>query len=539
MPSLLLVVLLVEVTVTLVNTIGAAAINQVLWNIYLALPTETSRSAAEKKKVQKDYLAIRRELNATSSQDQFAKWAKLRRQHDKQLEQLEKIKTSYEASKASFDRTAGIIRWTATSGVKFILPWIYGKEPMFWLPSGWFPYYVEWILSFPRAPIGSVSIVSWQTACAGVVLLLADTIKAIGNIEGLNTMVTITWGTIKSLLIFFGPILLPKAINTYRTLRATNASQRLPIIPLSPPALRSLAILLSVPAILLLSIPFSSPENLFTLTNSRLQIPTDVLFARLGSLRPLTQADEVLRSKFVNIESRLLYLQYGPDVLSSCPFCDSQDPKTYFYYALPSLLAPHLFNFIVISLATSPTICSPGTARWRWIGVLSQAMIAGLDVYSTFSYNPSANKRSTSPSNIDAFFLTSHIYRSLFLSLLNIFLSTLIYLSTTNRLFALPPDPAVRIEAVARQLGIAKSKLNALGIVKNTALRDEELRQKMMEYWVSEGVLMRELMEEREVVEGVNDALSSRIKMEDMSRDADIFATNVLPLPAMEPVVVG
>ncbi|KAJ2984755.1 hypothetical protein NUW58_g5892 [Xylaria curta] len=179
MPSLLLVVLLVEVAVHFVNTIGAATINNILWNIYLALPTEAAKQAAEKNKLQKDYLAIRRDLNATSSQDQFAKWAKLRRQHDKQLEQLEKLKASHDASKAKFDRTAGIIRWSATSGVKFVLPWIYGTEPMFWLPSGWFPYYVEWILSFPRAPLGSISIVSWQTACAGAVLLFSDAIRQV------------------------------------------------------------------------------------------------------------------------------------------------------------------------------------------------------------------------------------------------------------------------------------------------------------------------------------------------------------------------
>ncbi|KAI1506538.1 CHD5 domain-containing protein [Biscogniauxia marginata] len=179
MPSLLLVVLLVELVVHLVNTIGAATINNLLWNLYLALPTQTAKQAAEKQKIQQEYLTIRRDLNTTSSQDQFARWAKLRRQHDKLLEQLEKIKSSHDASKAKFDRTAGIIRWTATSGVKFILPWIYGKQPMFWLPSGWFPYYVEWILSFPRAPLGSVSIVSWQAACTGVVILTSDTIKAI------------------------------------------------------------------------------------------------------------------------------------------------------------------------------------------------------------------------------------------------------------------------------------------------------------------------------------------------------------------------
>ena len=39
---------------------------------------------------QSEYLKVRQELNATSSQDEFAKWAKLRRQHDKLLEELEK-----------------------------------------------------------------------------------------------------------------------------------------------------------------------------------------------------------------------------------------------------------------------------------------------------------------------------------------------------------------------------------------------------------------------------------------------------------------
>lgn len=50
---------------------------------------------------------------------------------------------------------------------------------MFWLPHGWFPYYAEWIISFPRAPMGSVSVASWQLACTGVIALVADTITAV------------------------------------------------------------------------------------------------------------------------------------------------------------------------------------------------------------------------------------------------------------------------------------------------------------------------------------------------------------------------
>jgi hypothetical protein len=53
---------------------------------------------------------------------------------------------------------------------------------MFWLPYGWFPYWAEWILSFPRAPIGSVSIASWQLACTGVIALFSDLIVGIAGL---------------------------------------------------------------------------------------------------------------------------------------------------------------------------------------------------------------------------------------------------------------------------------------------------------------------------------------------------------------------
>ena len=49
---------------------------------------------------------------------------------------------------------------------------------MFWIPAGWVPYYVEWILSFPRAPLGSVSINVWGIACASMVKLVAEALAA-------------------------------------------------------------------------------------------------------------------------------------------------------------------------------------------------------------------------------------------------------------------------------------------------------------------------------------------------------------------------
>lgn len=53
----------------------------------------TSKQIREQRVLQESYLKVRRDLAATSSQDEFAKWAKLRRQHDKMLEELEKMST--------------------------------------------------------------------------------------------------------------------------------------------------------------------------------------------------------------------------------------------------------------------------------------------------------------------------------------------------------------------------------------------------------------------------------------------------------------
>ncbi|KAI0137294.1 hypothetical protein BJ170DRAFT_689636 [Xylariales sp. AK1849] len=347
----------------------------------------------------------------------------------------------------------------------------------------------------------------------------------------------ISWGTIKSLLIFFGPILLPKAIGYYRSFRAGPAAQGLAIKPLPPQVLRALTILgVTTVIYLVLSLPPFAPENLFVRTQSRLQVPTDVLFHRLTALRlgTLTDSDISLRAKFVNLESRLLYLQFGPEVLADCPFCNSDDPRSYFYYALPGLLAPHLLNLFVISAATSGLMAGPEGSKWRTPSVIASAVIAALDVYMVNSYSYQLNSRTTRLAELDHFFWAMRLYRLVGFALLNSALAALLYLSSTNRMFATPPSAAERVEGVTRQLLMAKSKLNAMGIVKNTSIRDEELRERTQAYWQHEGRLMREVMEEREVIEGVNDALTNRINISEISRDAETYALNMLPRPPQE-----
>ena len=84
-----------------------------------------------------------------------------------------------EASRAGFDKYLSAVRFLVTRAPQYILPFWYAKEPMLWLPHGWFPYYAEWIISFPRGPMGSVSIASWQLACTTVTVLVSDLLRGI------------------------------------------------------------------------------------------------------------------------------------------------------------------------------------------------------------------------------------------------------------------------------------------------------------------------------------------------------------------------
>ncbi|KAF4625242.1 hypothetical protein G7Y89_g12926 [Cudoniella acicularis] len=179
MPSLLVVVFVLQLTIHLVNTFGASTINSLLWNIYNSLPTPTSKSASEQKELKRQFIKIRTELNATSSQDEFARWAKLRRQHDKLLEQVEKNKATLDSTKTTFDSVVSTLRWLGTNGLRMFLQFWFQKEPMFWIPKGWAPYYAEWLLSFPRAPVGSISIQAWSLACMAIILLVSDALVAI------------------------------------------------------------------------------------------------------------------------------------------------------------------------------------------------------------------------------------------------------------------------------------------------------------------------------------------------------------------------
>lgn len=94
MASVLLVVFLLQLAIHLLNTFGAQTINELLWTLYTALPTPQSKDAAESSKLRADVVRLNREMKAVSAQDDFAKWARIRREHDKAKDKYDKQCTS-------------------------------------------------------------------------------------------------------------------------------------------------------------------------------------------------------------------------------------------------------------------------------------------------------------------------------------------------------------------------------------------------------------------------------------------------------------
>lgn len=76
--------------ITYMPIANAATISSQAWSLYNKLPTPTSTAEQESSRLRRELLRLKKELGAVSAQDDFAKWAKLRRQHDKVLSEHEK-----------------------------------------------------------------------------------------------------------------------------------------------------------------------------------------------------------------------------------------------------------------------------------------------------------------------------------------------------------------------------------------------------------------------------------------------------------------
>ncbi|RPD57596.1 hypothetical protein L226DRAFT_532101 [Lentinus tigrinus ALCF2SS1-7] len=150
----------------LISWIGQSVLLEFVYSLYLRI--FYSGTVTKQRKLKSEILLNKKELLQTSAQDQFAKWAKLRRSVDKGLADLEKLNSELSTVRSSFSLKFKSALWIMTTGLQFVIGWWYRKAAVFFLPPGWFGP-LTWWLAFPFAPAGSVSCGMWQMACKRVI----------------------------------------------------------------------------------------------------------------------------------------------------------------------------------------------------------------------------------------------------------------------------------------------------------------------------------------------------------------------------------
>lgn len=113
-------------------------------------------------------------------------------------------------------------------------------------------------------------------------------------------------------------------------------------------------------------------------------------------------------------------------------------------------------------------------------------------------------------------------------------LALLLWAASTNRIFAVPPNTAERMEDAMKVLESMRGRLGAVGIVRNVVARNKGLRQRGDAYWAREGQVMEEVMAEREVVDGMRNALDGRISVSKVEEEARKYADGIVVLQEEE-----
>ena len=159
---------------TVISLIGRAAISSLLYTIVFTylLPNEQHK---KQRALKREIIKNRTDLSNTSAQDDFAKWAKIRRKVDKQVAELEamseptslrlatanadELSTRTDASlashRSSFDKVIKAVIFIGTTGLQWSFTTRHSRSAIVYLPKDWFGP-LTWFLGLPFAPKGAL-----------------------------------------------------------------------------------------------------------------------------------------------------------------------------------------------------------------------------------------------------------------------------------------------------------------------------------------------------------------------------------------------
>lgn len=154
----LILVAFILITRFIASTSTPKATNYV-WEFWARVaPSSSMRELRAKRD---ELMQVRTERSNTSSQDEFAKWARLDRQHQKIKKEYDTMNTTVQGNRQKLASLISGLKFLVSKGLMWSVMWYYRKSPVVWLPHHALPHRVEQMLALPFAPIGSISVANW------------------------------------------------------------------------------------------------------------------------------------------------------------------------------------------------------------------------------------------------------------------------------------------------------------------------------------------------------------------------------------------
>lgn len=165
--TILVSIFIILLVKQIVGRIGKSTIQEFVWLLYLKISPNQAIKDYNTKKV--ELHEINKQKRSISAQDEYAKWTKLNRQADKLTSEIQKLNEEIRQLKASIDKLANVFLMVLTTLPIWVAMIFFRKTHLFYLRSGIFPRYIEWVLALPFFPSGAVGLTVWMFAANSVI----------------------------------------------------------------------------------------------------------------------------------------------------------------------------------------------------------------------------------------------------------------------------------------------------------------------------------------------------------------------------------
>ena len=160
-----------------VKSFSNGVLTERVWQIKTKLfPSQEYREFQE---TRDELMRLRKERANTSSQDNFAKWARLDREYQRVKKIYDAKNNEVGSSRQKLSTIVRVVKWLLSTGLRTGTMIYFRKEPVVWLPHGMLPSIGERIVAMPSRTRGSVSASFWVFAvdstfstCYGIVKFL-------------------------------------------------------------------------------------------------------------------------------------------------------------------------------------------------------------------------------------------------------------------------------------------------------------------------------------------------------------------------------